>query len=295
MSTLLNINSFEELKIHPLYNKLADDYPIIYKYSKNLNNNVNIKLNYYNESISNTLSKDNLIGLIKFLVDLIHKLDRSDKIIISLLIYEIILNHENFLIDNKKFLSVCLDKVTEFKNLYYDDFEHFKLYNDNINPIDTIFEKFNKLNNTLLPCKVEDIKISKEIPSEILSKYTIPSAEINDKIVKQKLKLNNHGNFNFKTNSICNEEDFNISFGIYLNILSSSKTTHHIVIIYTQIFELFINNIDFIKKNELLKSFLINKNKELIKSNFSDFEKLKIYNYNKNPLETVVNLIKFYC
>ena len=68
-----NINSFDELKIHPIYNKLINDYPIINKYSKNINENLNIKLDYYNEPISNTISKNLLIILIRFLVDLVEK------------------------------------------------------------------------------------------------------------------------------------------------------------------------------------------------------------------------------
>ena len=101
----VNINTFDELKIHPIYNKLINDYPIINKYSKNDNVNVNenIKLNYYNEPISNTIQKATLIILIRFLVDLVEKSIRPDKVIISSLIYEIILNHENFLLEIKNF------------------------------------------------------------------------------------------------------------------------------------------------------------------------------------------------
>jgi len=297
-----NINSFDELKIHPIYNKLINEYPIINKYSKNVNdvNDVNIKLNYNNEFISNTIQRPTLIILIRFLVDLVEKSIRPDKIILSLLIYEIILNHENFLLDHKKFLTVCINKIEEFKKTNYNDFDNFKLYNNNINPLDTIFDKFTKLNNNLSDCNSEDmttnINITKEIPNEILSKYKlIYDSEINDKISKQKLKLKNSRNFNFKTNNnTLNEEDFNLSFSIYLDILLSSNTTRNIVVVYILIFELFINNINFIKKDELLKSFFINKTKELIKSNFSDFESFKVDNYNKNPLETVINLIRFY-
>ena len=104
-----NINSFEEFKMHPIYNKILVEYPILNKYSKNLNNNINdnidIKLNYYNESISNTIPNDILIILIRFLVDFTQHLLRKDKVIMALLIYEIILNHEKFLLDNKRFLS----------------------------------------------------------------------------------------------------------------------------------------------------------------------------------------------
>ena len=301
MTEDMNIKSFDELKIHPIYNKLINDYPIINKYSKNVNdvNDVNIKLNYNNESISNTIPRATLIILIRFLVDLVEKSIRPDKIIISLLIYEIILNHENFLLEHIKFLSVCLNKIEEFKKSNYVDFDDLKLYNNNINPLDTIFEKFTKLNEP----NVDNIStnnitnnITREIPVEILSKYKlIYDSEINDKIATQKLKLKNSRNFNFKTNNnTLNEEDFNLSFSIYLDILLSTNTTRNIVVVYILIFELFINNIDFIKKDELLKSFFINKTKELIKSNFSDFESFKVDNYNKNPLETVINLIRFY-
>jgi len=292
----ININSFDELKIHPIYNKLINDYPIINKYSKNVND-VNIKLNYNNESISNTIPKETLIILIRFLVDLVEKSIRPDKVIISLLIYEIILNHENFLLENKKFLLVCLNKIEEFKKSNYVDFDDLKLYNNNINPLDTIFEKFTKLNEPNVVKIEKIINITRDIPAEILSKYKlIYNSEINDKIAAQKLKLKNSRNFNFKTNNnTLNEEDFNLSFSIYLDILLSTNTTRNIVVVYILIFELFINNIDFIKKDELLKSFFCNKVKELIKSNFSDFESFKVDNYNKNPLETVVNLIRFYC
>ena len=301
MTEDMNIKSFDELKIHPIYNKLINDYPIINKYSKNVNdvNDVNIKLNYNNESISNTIPRATLIILIRFLVDLVEKSIRPDKIIISLLIYEIILNHENFLLEHIKFLSVCLNKIEEFKKSNYVDFDDLKLYNNNINPLDTIFEKFTKLNEP----NVDNIStnnitnnITREIPVEILSKYKlIYDSEINDKIATQKLKLKNSRNFNFKTNNnTLNEEDFNLSFSIYLDILLSTNTTRNIVVVYILIFELFINNIDFIKKDELLKSFFINKTKELINSNFSDFESFKVDNYNKNPLETVINLIRFY-
>lgn len=291
----MNINTFDELKIHPIYDKIINDYPIINKYSKNVND-VNIKLNYNNESISNTIPKETLIILIRFLVDLVEKSIRPDKVIISLLIYEIILNHENFLLENKKFLSVCLNKIEEFKKSNYVDFDDLKLYNNNINPLDTIFEKFTKLNEPNVVKIDEIINITREIPAEILSKYKlIYDSEINEKIATQKLKLKNSRNFNFKTNdNTLNEEDFKISFSIYLDILLSTNTTHNIVVVYILIFELFINNIDFIKKDELLKSFFINKTKELIKSNFSDFESFKVDNYNKNPLETVINLIRFY-
>jgi len=292
----MNINTFDELKIHPIYDKIINDYPIINKYSKNVND-VNIKLNYNNESISNTIPKETLIILIRFLVDLVEKSTRPDKIIISLLIYEIILNHENFLLENKKFLSTCLNKVLEFKKINYVDFDDLKLYNNNINPLDTIFEKFTKLNNNKEDNNsTNNINITREIPAEILSKYKlIYDSEINDKIATQKLKLKNSRNFNFKTNdNTLNEEDFKISFSIYLDILLSTNTTRNIVVVYILIFELFINNIDFIKKDELLKSFFCNKVKELIKSNFSDFESFKVDNYNKNPLETVINLIRFY-
>ena len=295
----MNINTFDELKIHPIYDKIINDYPIINKYSKNVND-VNIKLNYNNESISNTIPKETLIILIRFLVDLVEKSTRPDKIIISLLIYEIILNHENFLLEHKKFLSTCLNKIEEFKKINYVDFDDLKLYNNNINPLDTIFEKFTKLNNNkadnLSTNITNNINITRDIPVEILSKYKlIYDSEINDKIATQKLKLKNSRNFNFKTNdNTLNEEDFKISFSIYLDILLSTNTTHNIVVVYILIFELFINNIDFIKKDELLKSFFCNKVKELIKSNFKDFESFKIDNYNKNPLETVVNLIRFY-
>lgn len=293
----ININSFDELKMHPIYNKLINDYPIINKYSKNVNVNedLNIKLNYYNEPISNTIPKVTLIILIRFLVDLVEKSIRPDKVIISLLIYEIILNHENFLLENKKFLSTCLNKIEEFKKSNYVDFDDLKLYNNNINPLDTIFEKFIKLNEPNVVKIDEIINITREIPAEILSKYKlIYDSEINDKIATQKLKLKNSRNFNFKTNNnTLNEEDFNLSFSIYLDILLSTNTTRNIVVVYILIFELFINNIDFIKKDELLKLFFINKTKELIKSNFSDFESFKVDNYNKNPLETVINLIRF--
>jgi len=292
MTEVLTINTFDELKVHPIYNKLVDDYPIINKYSKNvkLNDNVNIKLNYYNESISNTISKEILLKLIKFLVDLVEKSERQDKIVISLLIFEIMLNHENFLLQNKKFLSVCLSKVEEFKKINYNDFDNFKLYNNNINPLDIIYEKMYKLNT-----QESNINITKEIPDEILSKYKlIYNSEINDKISNQKLKLQNCCNFNFKTNNMLNEEEFNLLLGIYLDILSSSNNSRNIIHVYILIFELFINNSDFIKKDELLKSFFCNKTKELIKSNFADFESFKIYNYNKNPLETVASLIRFY-
>ena len=290
-----NINSFEEFKMHPIYNKILVEYPILNKYSKNINNNINIKLNYYNESISNTISNDILIILIRFLVDFTQHQLRKDKVIMALLIYEIILNHEKFLLDNKRFLSTCLNKIEEFKKSNYDDFDELKLYNNNINPLDTIIDKFNKLNNISenILDNILDNKIN--IPEEILSKYKlIYDSEINDKIAKQKLKLNNCRNFNFKTNyNILNEEEFNILFGIYLDILLTADKNYNIVITYTLIFELFINNIEFIKKDELLKTFLSNKIKELIKTNFSDFENIKIYNYNKNPLETVINLIRF--
>lgn len=301
MTEVLTINTFDELKVHPIYNKLVDDYPIINKYSKNvnLNDNVNIKLNYYNESISNTLSKEILMKLLKFLVDQVEKSDRPDKIVISLLIFEIMLNHENFLLENRKFLSVCLNKAEEFKKINYNDFDNFKLYNNNINPLDIIYEKMYKLNTIdshVNNDKAEDINITREIPNEILSKYKlIYDFEINDKIEKQKLKLKNSRNFNFKTNNnMLNEEEFNLSFSIYLDILSSSNNSRNIIHVYILIFELFINNSDFIKKDELLKSFFCNKTKELIKSNFADFESFKIYNYNKNPLETVASLIRFY-
>jgi hypothetical protein len=292
----MNINSFDELKIHPIYNKLINDYPIINKYSKSVNN-VNIKLNYNNESISNTIPKETLIILIRFLVDLVEKSIRPDKVIISLLIYEIILNHENFLLENKKFLLVCLNKIEEFKKSNYVDFDDLKLYNNNINPLDTIFEKFTKLNEPNVVKIEKIINITRDIPAEILSKYKlIYDSEINNKIAAQKLKLKNSRNFNFKTNNnTLNEEEFNLSFSIYLDILLSTNTTRNIVVVYILIFELFINNIDFIKKDELLKSFFINKTKELIKSNFSDFESFKVDNYNKNPLETIINLIRFYC
>jgi hypothetical protein len=158
------------------------------------------------------------------------------------------------------------------------------------------FEKFTKLNEPNV-VKIEAIiNITRDIPAEILSKYKlIYDSEINDKIATQKLKLKKSRNFNFKTNNnTLNEEDFNLSLGIYLDILLSTNTTRNIVVVYILIFELFINNIDFIKKDELLKSFFINKTKELIKSNFSDFESFKVDNYNKNPLETVINLIRYY-
>ena len=211
-----NINSFEEFKMHPIYNKIVVEYPIINKYSKNLNdnlndnindNNINIKLNYYNESISNTISNDILIILIRFLVDFTQHQLRKDKVIMALLIYEIILNHEKFLLDNKKFLLVCLNKIEEFKKSNYDDFDELKLYNNNINPLDTIIDKFNKLNNISENILDNKINIPREIPPEILSKYKlIYDSEINDKIAKQKLKLNNCRNFNFKTNyNILNE------------------------------------------------------------------------------------------
>ena len=301
----VNINSYDELKIHPIYNKLINDYPIINRYSKNVNVNENIKLNYYNEHISNTIPKATLIILIRFLVDLVEKSIRPDKVIISSLIYEIILNHENFLLENKKFLSVCLNKVEEFKKSNYIDFDDLKLYNNNINPLDTIFEKFTKLNadnpeqvSDATDAKENNINnITKEIPADILSKYKlIYDSEINDKIAKQKFKLKNSRNFNFKTNNnMLNEEEFNLSFSIYLDILSTSNTTRNVAIIYILIFELFINNIDFITKDKLLKSFFCNKVKELVKSNFKDFESFKVDNYNKNPLETIVNLMRFYC
>ena len=92
-----------------------------------------------------------------------------------------------------------------------------------------------------------------------------------------------------------NEEEFNLSFTIYLDILSTSNTTRNVAIIYILIFELFINNIDFITKDKLLKSFFCNKVKELVKSNFKDFDSFKVDNYNKNPLETIANLMRFYC
>lgn len=329
----VNINSFDEFKMHPIYNKIINDYPILNKYSSclNINDNVDIKLNFYNKHISNTLSKHTLINLLRWLIDSVHPSSKHDKVIIALLIFEIVLNHENFLLDNKKFLFVCMKKAEQFKNENYNDINNYMIYNNNINPIDTILEKFNKLNNqvntenninaeetkdatNMNTTKTEetnmnmskteetkdakdDINILRDIPAEILSKYKlIYNSEVNNKIEKLKLKLNNDCNFNFKTNhNTLNEEDFNLSFSMYLDILSSSTTNHSIVITYTLIFELFINNIDFIKKDQLLKTFLVNKTKELIKTNFKDFENIKKNNYNKNPLETVVNLIKFYC
>ncbi len=311
----IDINSLEEFQLHPIYNILLDDFPIISKYNKDINNNYsNIQLNFNNESISNVISKYTLIPLIRCLTNMNNTLTKSNKIVNAVVLYEILLNNKYFLIEHKKFFDTCFNKINEFKNDNYNDFDVLKIYNNNINPIDTIIYNFNILNSKIIENTNNtnntnnntnintnnnnntNNNLLKNIPTDILTKYKlVHNVENNNKLLIQKQKIVTLGNFNFKTNyNMINEEEFNILFGIYLDILLSSNNNYDIVIVYGLIFELFINNIDFIKKDPLLKSFLINKNKELLKSNYSDFQNIKSHNYNKNPLETVFHLLKFY-
>ncbi len=148
----IDINSLEEFQLHPIYNILLDDFPIISKYNKDINNNdSNIQLNFNNESISNVISKYTLIPLIRCLTNMTGQLTtRSNKVLNAVVLYEILLNNKYFLIEHKKFFDTCFNKINEFKNDNYNDFDVLKIYNNNINPIDTIIYNFNILNSKII-------------------------------------------------------------------------------------------------------------------------------------------------
>jgi hypothetical protein len=60
------------------------------------------------------------------------------------------------------------------------------------------------------------------------------------------------------------------------------------------LFEIFINNIELVSNNKILKNNVLNFISELVSDNFSDYNKYKKYTFDRNPLVTLNSLINFY-
>ena len=92
--------------------------------------------------ITNLDHYNNNIKLIKLLLDTCTKIETEKKKIMSMIIFEIILNNLQLVKKNKKFENTVRSKIHTFIKESFNEFEELSKYNNNVNPILTIKRLF---------------------------------------------------------------------------------------------------------------------------------------------------------
>jgi hypothetical protein len=105
-----------------------------------------IKLNFQGNRLNLQENKTNLdyynTKLIKLLLDVCTKIEPIKKKIMSMIIFELILNNLQLVRTNKNFENTVRKKIHAFIKERFNEFEELSKYNNNVNPILTIKRLF---------------------------------------------------------------------------------------------------------------------------------------------------------
>ncbi len=277
----------EVINIIPIYKNFIDNDNVFDFNDKYIIDN--FKINYYEKKV---IEKINFVPVVKYLLNKCeHVKGKTNKCFISLIIYKFVFSNIDFLFEHKKFCDTIYNKMLEFKNNDYLIFETFKMFTEqNKNPIDIWFDIYNteilkqELKDTF---KKENLIITTSCTlvdlEEIKTTHSI--LHLHD----DSQNSNNHNiKFIFKSTNEYTIEKFTDVIHTLLNYNNFN------VITLLAIYEIIINNINYIKENEEYKKKIIDNINYNIKNNLLLFDNFKKYNYGLNPLITVKKMLDFY-
>lgn len=249
----MDFETEEIIKIVPIYKHFVENND-----NFDINDNFiinNFKINYNQKLYFN---KAQFIKIIKFLLQKCDSVKgRDNKIFIALIIYKFIFSDISFMIENKKFCDTIFSKMNEFKNNDYLCFDNFKQFTEeNINPLDIWFEIYNK--EILKQEKLDIFKkenlldiINKTNNTIIDTKEIISTHPILNLLSDPHNTKNNNIKFIFKSTNEYTNEKFN---DIIYTLLNNNNFN---VITLLAMYEIIINNINYIKENEENKKKLL--------------------------------------
>ena len=296
----------EKHSIFKLYDTFINDI----NNNNDINNTNDINIDFINKNI--IMENNDIIKILKLILKLTESNSVNNTTLLFIIIYEIVLNNHVFVINNKKFLNTIYKKLNEFNTLHFELFNKYKIYNNNINPLTTInniiLDKYNYLLD-IVDNKNNQIEI--DINTTIfknLNEYLLNVEPLFSSINNiEQNEINNHPLLNYlclKSNlcvlNIKNAIKYDLIMiqkllkSYILLLKKCTKNTNNYYIITLVIFEIILQNNDLIKTDNNIKSIFFNILNELIKNSLHEYDELKIYNYNINPLITVFKLYNYY-
>lgn len=287
------MTSFYTSNDEELINKISLYYPIgkllFYDDDIILKNCNKYKINYYEKKSSFVSDNDTeLLVILNSLVILIDSLNtKTQKCIIICIIYKLLIDNYTILLSQPILLVAIKEKINEFKNMYYDEFEKIKIITDDINPIDIIIQIIDQIEKGI---NIFD-QIKKNNCIDFFVGKTFDELLDISVLSKNHLILLNNDNIKFNFKVINTYSITEIQHIIYT---LSKNTELDIITIMLTIYEIFINNVDVIRKHlELTKKIKTFMQTEMLPK-FSNFNKYSKYNNNINPIITINSLINFY-